>query len=132
MPVARLEIPRLNLSVTILEGVSDATLDLAPGHVPKTALPGTTGNVGIAAHRHTHFRPLKGIRNGDVIRVRTLEGDFEYTVEWTRVVKPQAVEVLAPTDAPSLTLITCYPFNYVGSAPTRLIVRARQLTSETL
>ena len=127
IPVAILEIPRLDLSVTVLEGVAGSTLDLGAGHIPETPFPGSEGNVGIAAHRDTFFRPLKDIRNGDLIRLRTPDGTFDYNVEWTRVVKPDAVEVLDPTREPSLTLVTCYPFYYVGSAPDRFIVRARQI-----
>ena len=127
MPLGRLEIPRLGLSVMMLEGASDSTLEVAAGHIPETALPGRFGNMGVAAHRDTFFRPLKDIQIGDVIRLTTYDGVFDYQVEWTRIVKPTAVEVLDSTDTPSLTLVTCYPFYYVGSAPDRFIVRARQL-----
>jgi sortase A len=131
-PMARLEIPRLKVSITVLEGVADSTLDLGAGHVPGTPFPGNAGNVGIAAHRDTLFRPLKDIRNGDLIRLTTSDGTFDYIVEWTRIVKPTAVEVLHPTKEPALTLVTCYPFYYVASAPDRFIVRARQLTDSAL
>jgi sortase A len=94
--------------------------------VPETALPGESGNIGIAAHRDTFFRPLKDIQIGDLIRLTTHNGVFDYHVEWMRIVKPEAVDVLDPTDIPSLTLVTCYPFYYVGSAPDRFIVRARK------
>lgn len=128
MPVARLEIPRLKLSVIVLEGVADWTLELGAGRIPGTSLPGKRGNVGIAAHRDTFFRPLEDIRNGDMIRLTTRDGSYDYAVEWTQIVKPTAVDVLHPTTQPSLTLVTCYPFYYVGSAPDRFVVRARQLT----
>jgi sortase A len=127
MPVARLEIPRLSLSVVVLEGVGDSTLNVAAGHIPETALPGSAGNVGIAAHRDSFFRALKDIREGDVIRLSTPEGTFDYAVQWTKVVKPSAMDVLDATEVPSLTLVTCYPFRYVGSAPDRFIVRARRI-----
>jgi sortase A len=127
MPLGRLEIPRLGLSVMMLEGASDSTLEVAAGHIPETALPGRFGNMGVAAHRDTFFRPLKDIQVGDVIQLTTYDGVFDYQVEWTRIVKPTAVEVLDPSDTPSLTLVTCYPFYYVGSAADRFIVRARQL-----
>jgi len=130
MPIAKLEIPRLKFSVVVLEGIADSILKRGVGHVPETALPGKPGNVGIAAHRDTFFRSLKDIRDGDLIRLRTYDGVFDYRVEWTRVVKPAAVDVLDVTDAPSLTLVTCYPFYYVGSAPDRFIVRARQLLDQ--
>jgi sortase A len=129
MPVARLEIPRLDLSMVVLEGVGDSTLDVAAGHVPETPLPGKAGNVGIAGHRDTFFRPLRNIHEGDVIRLSTPNGIFDYSVEWMRIVKPLDVDVLEQTPDPALTLVTCYPFYYVGSAPDRFIVRARQLTT---
>jgi sortase A len=125
MPIGKLEIPRLNLSVIVLEGVGDGILEKGAGHIPETALPGRVGNVGIAAHRDTFFRPLRTIQSNDLIRLTTPEGIFDYTVEWVRIVKPSAVEVLQPTNGPTLTLVTCYPFYYVGSAPERFIVRAR-------
>ena len=131
MPVANLEIPRLNLSVVVLEGVGDNILEVGAGHVPQTSLPGKSGNVGIAAHRDTFFRPLRNIQRNDVVRVTTTAGVFDYAVEWTRVVKPTDVEVLNPTEKPSLTLITCYPFHYVGSAPDRFIVRGRLISTTT-
>ena len=131
MPVANLEIPRLNLSVVVLEGVGDNILEVGAGHVPQTSLPGKSGNVGIAAHRDTFFRPLRNIQRNHVVRVTTTAGVFDYAVEWTRVVKPTDVEVLNPTEKPSLTLITCYPFHYVGSAPDRFIVRGRLISTTT-
>ena len=131
MPVANLEIPRLNLSVVVLEGVGDNILEVGAGHVPQTSLPGKSGNVAIAAHRDTFFRPLRNIQRNDVVRVTTTAGVFDYAVEWTRVVKPTDVEVLNPTEKPSLTLITCYPFHYVGSAPDRFIVRGRLISTTT-
>lgn len=132
MPVGKLEIPRLDVSVVVLEGVGERTLEKGAGHVPQTALPGRAGNVGIAAHRDTFFRPLRAIKNNDLIRLTTPEGVFDYAVEWTRVVKPSAVEFLEATDEPFLTLVTCYPFYYVGSAPDRFIVRARQISGTSL
>jgi len=127
--IGRIEIPRLGISSIVRQGVDDGTLGRAVGHVPYTPLPGQTGNVGLAAHRDTYFRNLRGIREGDLIRLRTPKGTFEYTVESLRVVSPTTVEVLDPTPTPSLTLVTCYPFNYVGHAPKRFIVRATQKTT---
>ncbi len=92
--------------------------------MPHTALPGDAGNIAFAAHRDTFFRPLKNIRAGDHIRVSTPDGDFTYIVRDTRIVTPTEVSVLHPTPEPTLTLITCHPFNYVGPAPNRFIVRA--------
>jgi len=125
--IGRLEIPRINLSTVVREGSDDKTLKRAAGHVPYTPLPGEHGNVGIAAHRDSFFRNLRNIREGDVIRVKTSWGLYEYEVDSLKIVMPENVEVLNPTSAPSLTLVTCYPFNYVGSAPKRFIVRAKQV-----
>ena len=104
---------------------SDArTLQLAVGHIPGTALPGEAGNVGLAGHRDTFFRRLQNIRPDDEIRLTTPDGFFTYRVRRTVIVQPRDVWVLDPTDEPTLTLVTCYPFSYVGSAPQRFIVRA--------
>ena len=128
--VGRVEIPRLGIEAVVRSGVDNGTLKRAVGHVPSAALPGQQGNVGLAAHRDSFFRNLKGVRKGDVIRVVTPEGKFSYQVESTKVVTPKNVEVLDPTKEKALTLVTCYPFNYVGSAPNRFIVRAKQLQQE--
>jgi len=124
--IAWIEIPRLQISTAVLEGDDDLALDLGAGHIPGTALPSATGNIGIAAHRDSFFRSLGGIEPNDSIRLRTQNGDWEYTVESTRIVKPSEVSVLANSVQPVLTLVTCYPFHYVGSAPLRFIVRARR------
>lgn len=126
-PIGRVEIPRLGVSAIVREGVDDGTLRRAVGHVPETALPGDTGNVALAAHRDTFFRPLRNIRNGDRIHITTPDGRHEYTVDETRIVDPTDVWVLDPTPQPTLTLVTCYPFDYVGSAPRRFIVRATSI-----
>jgi sortase A len=123
--VGRIEIPRLGMSAIVREGVDDSTLRRAVGHVPQTALPGESGNAALAAHRDTFFRPLKDVRKGDRITVKTLDGVHEYRVTETRVVTPDDVSVLAPTMNRTLTLVTCYPFNFVGTAPKRFIVRAQ-------
>jgi sortase A len=129
--VGRLTIPRLGVSAIVLEGVDKKTLRRGAGHIPATALPEEEeGNVGIAAHRDSHFRGLKDIREDDTIELTTLDGTFRYQVEWTKIVKPADVSVLEPTDEPALTLVTCYPFYYVGSAPERFIVRARLIPEE--
>lgn len=125
-PFGRIEIPRLGISVMVVEGVEPDNLELGVGHVPGTAFPGEDGNVGIAGHRDTFFRKLRKIRTGDEIRIATLRGSYEYSVESTRVVAPGEVEVLQASSEPALTLVTCYPFYYVGPAPNRFIVRARQ------
>jgi sortase A len=118
------EIPRLNVSVVVRAGSDARTLQLAVGHISGTALPGEPGNVGLAGHRDTFFRRLQNIRPDDEIKVTTPDGFFTYRVQRTVIVKPRDVWVLDPTDRPTLTLVTCYPFSYVGSAPQRFIVRA--------
>lgn len=123
-PLGRIEIPRLGVSAVIRAGEDARTLRLAVGYIPGTALPGEPGNTGLAAHRDTFFRKLGDIRADDEIRVVTPEGTFTYAVMRTNVVEPRDVWVLDPTPEPTLTLVTCYPFTYVGSAPQRFIVRA--------
>ena len=122
--IGRIEIPRLGVVAIVRAGSDARTLRLAVGHIPGTALPGEGGNIGLAAHRDTFFRRLGDIREGDDVRVVTPEGTFNYRVEGTKVVNPSDVWVLDPTEQPALTLVTCYPFRYVGSAPQRFIVRA--------
>jgi sortase A len=122
--VGRIEIPRLGVSTVIRAGSDARTLSLAVGHIPGTALPGGIGNMGLAGHRDTFFRKLKGIHPGDEIRVVTPGGTFTYRVQFTEIVWPKDTWVLDDTGAPSLTLVTCYPFTYIGSAPQRFIVRA--------
>jgi sortase A len=128
--LGRVEIPRLNISAIVREGVDHKTLKHAVGHLPETALPGEPGNFAIAAHRDTFFRNLRGVRKGDRIHMVTPNGTFEYQVETTKIVWPTNVDVLKPTPDPSLTIVTCYPFNYIGSAPKRFVVRARQIVTE--
>ncbi len=125
--IGRIEIARLGLSVMIIEGDDGKTLRRAAGHVPGTALPGQPGNVGISAHRDTFFRPLRNIQMSDVITLTTLQGVYHYRVVSTKVVTPQDVQVLDPTGGEVLTLVTCYPFYFVGAAPDRFIVRAERV-----
>ena len=125
--IGRIEIPRLGVSAVVRAGSDAKTLRLAVGHIPGTALPGEAGNVGLAGHRDTFFRRLRDIRPDDEIRVTTADGVFSYRVEQTIVVNPKDVWVLDPTAQPALTLVTCFPFTYVGSAPQRFIVRAASL-----
>lgn len=124
--VGRLEIPRLHLSILVVEGVDDATLSRAVGHMPGTAFPWDSGNAVLAGHRDTYFRPLKNLREGDRIRLTTARGTFEYRAISTKIVEPNDVSVLAPTSTRSLTLVTCYPFVYVGRAPQRFIIYASE------
>jgi sortase A len=120
----RIDVPRINLSAVAREGVDTRTLRRAVGHIPGTALPGARGNAGFAAHRDTFFSPLKHVRRGDDVIVTAPDGVYRYAVTSTRVVEPDDVSVLDPTPGTTLTLVTCYPFEYVGSAPQRFIVRA--------
>ena len=122
--IGRLEAPRLGISVIAREGTDASTLERAVGHVANTALPGEAGNAGLAGHRDTFFRRLRYARAGDRIIVTSVSGRHEYVVRDTRVVSPKDVSVLDPTPEPTLTLVTCYPFRYVGPAPERFIVRA--------
>jgi sortase A len=130
--IGRLEVPRLLLSVVVVEGVDNTSLRRAAGHIPGTALPGETGNVGLAGHRDTFFRPLKDLKIKDEITVSTLRGVFQYQVVSLRIVAPDDVGVLAPSAENVLTLVTCYPFYFVGPAPKRWIVRARQVSSQAV
>jgi sortase A len=117
---------RIGLRAVIVEGESDGILARGVGHIAGTATPGEPGNVGLAAHRDTFFRPLRNIRVGDVITVTAGGRETNYAVEWTVIVSPDVVTVLEPTDGRTLTLVTCHPFEYVGNAPNRFIVRARE------
>jgi sortase A len=128
--IGRIEIPRLLLSVAVVEGTDKTTLRRAVGHIPGTALPGQPGNVGLAGHRDTFFRPLKDLRIKDEVKFSTSKGNFRYEVESLRVVEPDNVGVLAPSGENVLTMVTCYPFYYVGAAPKRWIVRARQVAGQ--
>jgi LPXTG-site transpeptidase (sortase) family protein len=128
--VARLEIPRLGLSSIVIEGVKALNLSVAPGHIPGTPLPGQAGNVGIAGHRDTFFRPLEFIRKNDTIKLTTPGGQEQYRVVSTEIVAPSHIQVLYPTGRDTLTLVTCYPFHYVGPAPKRFIVRAERFTGD--
>jgi sortase A len=125
--IGRLDIPRLGLSVIVIEGVRAATLRRAVGHIPGTALPGQQGNVGISGHRDTFFRPLRNIRRDDTVTLTTLLGEFRYRVVSTSIVRPDNIAVLSPTENQILTLVTCYPFYFVGPAPSRFIVRAERI-----
>ena len=125
--LGRLEIPRLAVSVIVVEGVDEGDLKKAAGHVPGTALPGHAGNVGIAAHRDTFFRPLRRIQRNDMVILSMAEGDYRYRVASTNVVPAEAIQVLNPTANESLTLVTCFPFDFIGAAPKRFIVRAERV-----
>jgi sortase A len=123
-PLGRIEIPRVGVSAIVEEGEADSTLAESVGHVPGTALPGRSGNVALAAHRDTYFRDLEDIQNGDEIYFTTASAVIKYRVSDISVVEPGDVSVLAPSTDARLTLITCYPFRYVGPAPKRFVVTA--------
>ncbi len=122
--IGRIEIPRLGVSAVVIAGSDARTLSHAVGHISGTALPGAPGNVGLAGHRDTFFRRLQHVSVDDEVVMTTSHGVFRYRVSSTRVVQPTDVWVLDPTSSATLTLVTCYPFTYVGSAPQRFIVSA--------
>ena len=123
-PLAVLHIPSVRLQVPVLEGTSDLILDRGAGHVEETAMPGAPGNSGIAGHRDGFFRGLKDVKLGDAIELETLQGTQTYRIARTWIVSPDDVSVLDPTPEQAITLVTCYPFYFVGSAPQRYIIRA--------
>ena len=125
--IGQLEVPRLHLSVAVFEGDDASILKLGAGHIPKTALPEESGNIGIAAHRDSYFRALRLIRPDDAIALGTPKGRLGFMVTETEIVRPSDIQVLAPAPGRDLTLVTCYPFYYVGSAPQRFIVHARRV-----
>lgn len=125
--LGRIDIPRLGMSFAVLQGTGTRTLRLGAGHIEGTPLPGQPGNSGIAGHRDTFFRELRNIRTSDEIQLQTATGLLHYEVDWVKVVKPDDVSVLSPSTGTALTLVTCYPFYFVGSASERFVVHARQI-----
>jgi sortase A len=126
-PLGRIEISSIGLEAMILEGADTRTLRRAVGHIPGTPLPGEEGNVALTGHRDTFFRPLRNIRKDDEITLTTLNGSYRYRVDSTEVIEPEDTGVLAGSDKAVLTLVTCYPFYFVGPAPQRFIVRAHMI-----
>jgi len=123
--LGQFDVPRLGLSYVLLEGTDNRTLDRSVGHVEGTGLVGSRGNIAIAGHRDRHFRKLEWIHRDDQIVLTSRDGArYVYRVEWSRLFNPGDIEVLDESHGPAVTLITCFPFEYVGSAPLRLIVRA--------
>jgi sortase A len=121
--LGRIEIPRLGIRAMVREGMDDETLKVAVGHIPGTARPGERGNIGLAAHRDTFFRALRGVRKGDLMRLTTLEGSETYRVASASVVDPDRVDLLAGANGTrALTLVTCFPFDWIGAAPKRFVV----------
>jgi sortase A len=125
--LGELQVPRLGLNAIVIQGDSAALLRRAVGHLSNSALPGQQGNVALAGHRDTFFRPLRDIRVGDEVRFKTAEHVFEYRVVWIEVVAPTDIRVLESSTEHVLTLLTCFPFHYVGPAPKRFVVRAREV-----
>jgi sortase A len=119
-----LEIPRLQLEVPVYDGASELHMDRGAARIEGTAMPGEPGNLGIAGHRDGYFRVLKDIQLGDEIMITTSRGPESFVVQDLSIVNPTAIEVLEPTEQQSVTLVTCYPFYFVGHAPERFIVRA--------
>jgi sortase A len=131
-PIGRLEIPRVGLSAVVMEGDDEHTLKIAVGHLPDTPLPWQDGNAALAGHRDTFFRTIRHLHTGDEIRLVTPRGTFRYRATRQLVVEPDELWVLGPSSTTALTLITCYPFNFVGPAPRRFVVHAERIveTSE--
>jgi sortase A len=127
-PLGRIEISSIGLAAMIMEGIDGRTLRHAVGHIPGTPLPGQQGNIALAGHRDTFFRGLGNIHKDDKITLTTLHGSFSYRVDSTRVLEPQDTKVLGATAEDFLTLVTCYPFYFVGPAPKRFIVRAHRIS----
>ena len=128
-PIGRLEIPRIGVSVVVAEGDDEETLKVAVGHLPDTPLPWQEGNSAFAGHRDSFFRPLRRIQVGDHIHLATRHGTFRYRVTRHAIVDPDDLWVLEPSPIAALTLITCYPFDFVGSAPRRFIVHAARIAN---
>jgi sortase A len=132
VPIGRLEIPRVGLSAVVMEGDDESTLNVAVGHLPDTPFPWQEGNAALAGHRDTFFRPIRRVRTGDEIRLVTPRGTFRYRATRQVVVEPDELWVLDPSPTAALTLITCFPFDFVGPAPRRFVVHAERIveTSE--
>jgi sortase A len=124
--LGRIEVPRIGMSVVVLQGTTSATLRLGVGHIDGTALPGESGNIGIAGHRDTFFRSLKDIRRDDEILLQTTSGITRYEVDWIQITAPADGGIVSLATEPGLTLVTCYPFYYIGAAPERFVVHAHR------
>jgi sortase A len=125
--LGRIDITRLGVTAMIMEGTEDLTLERGVGHIRGTSLPGLKGNIGIAGHRDTFFRPLRNIRHNDEITLTTLSGSYRYLVDSTQLVAPEDTQVLDNAENSTLTLVTCYPFYFIGAAPKRFIVHAHKM-----
>jgi len=129
--VGRILIPRINVTVAILQGTTPQTLLLGVGHIDGTPLPGETGNSGIAGHRDTFFRNLRDLRSGDEIQIQTVSGISTYKVDWLQIIDPRDTAILTPSTGAELTLVTCYPFHYIGHAPERFAAQAHKIQAPT-
>jgi sortase A len=125
--LGEIRIPRLGLKAIVVEGDSSEILRRAVGHVPNTALPGEFGNVGLAGHRDSLFRSLRRIKQGDLVTFELKDQQFRYQVQYLEIVEPGNIAVLQSGTAHELTLITCFPFTYIGPAPNRFIVHAHEV-----
>jgi sortase A len=128
--VGRIDIDRLNFSAMIVDGATHRGLRQGVAHLLNSAYPGERGNVALAGHRDTYFRPLKDLEEGDVIRITTPDGTFSYEVDSLMIVPPNRGDLVQPSQVPELTLVTCYPFYWIGPAPKRFIVRAKPVEVE--
>jgi sortase A len=129
-PLAVLSIPRIGVEVPVFDGTDELVLNRGAGRIAGTAKPGQPGNIGIAAHRDGFFRGLKDIRVGDRVALRAQSDEFLYTVDNIEIVEPTDVSVLRNRSSSSVTLVTCYPFYFVGDAPQRYIVHASIVDSD--
>jgi sortase A len=128
--LGRLEAPSVKMSTSVLEGSDDGTLSRGAGHIEDTPFPGQAGNIGIAGHRDTVFRPLRNIKVGDPLNLTTADRTYRYRISKTLIVGPDDVYVLNPTEQPTLTLVTCFPFEFIGHAPKRYVIQATLMGDE--
>ena len=131
-PLAMLRLPKLKLQVPVFNGTDELVLNRGAGRIEGTAMPGGSGNLGIAAHRDGFFRSLKDVEVGDKLELATLEGIITYAIDDIEIVFPNNVSVLQPRPRPSVTLVTCYPFYFIGDAPQRFIVHASQIRDDRI
>jgi sortase A len=125
--IGEIQIPSVGLQAVVIHGASPQILRLGVGHLPETPIPGEPGNIALAGHRDTFFRSLRRVHPGDTITLRSRAGTFQYRVDSTTIVSPQDVAILLPSRRNQLTLVTCFPFDYVGAAPNRFVVRAFEI-----
>jgi sortase A len=122
-PVARLSIPSLNYSKVVLEGINNESLAFGPAHLSLSSSPGEEGNIVIMGHRDSFFRELEDVKIGQTIKLESLSRVQSYTVSDIEVVSPEDTFIIQEASGERITLITCYPFDYIGAAPERYVVR---------